>query len=440
MPDQAAGRRLLLSLFLIAIFNAMDRQILVVLLEPIRLEFGASDAAMGLLTGFAFVLFYSLSTLPIARLADLRPRRTIILVGLSCWSAMTAVCGVAGSFWQLALSRVGVGVGEAAFLPAGMSMISDRFPQERRPVAMAMLMLAFPMGIMISFVVGGRLGEAIGWRMTMVLLGGVGLMLALLLRTSLVEPARGLADEETGDRELYGVGETIRYLVGLSSLRNVAAGAAIAFFAGNSVAVWSPAFLMRVHGLDLAATGIWLGPAMGVGGISGVLVGGFVAQRMARRDIRWLTWAPALAQILFVPASLLLLTQPTVPASIPGFVGTAFCSSAMMAPSMTVVQGLAKLRMRALAAAVVSMTINLAGIGLGPLVAGVLSDALRPRFGEESIRYALLVTALASLWAAAHFVLAGRRLRQELEGARTDLEPFSGPAARAAAPSTARRT
>ena len=160
----AAGRYLLLVLFLIGVFNAVDRHILVVLLEPIRLEFGASDAAMGLLTGFAFVLFYSLSTLPIARLADVRGRRTVILLGLSVWSGMTAVSGFAASYAQLALARVGVGVGEASYLPPSMSMISDRFPPARRTLAMTALSVAFPVGIMISLVVGSRLGLAVGWR------------------------------------------------------------------------------------------------------------------------------------------------------------------------------------------------------------------------------------------------------------------------------------
>lgn len=411
------ARYLVLLLFLVGVFNAMDRHILVVLLEPIRREFGASDTAMGVLTGFAFVLFYSFATLPIARLSDARPRRTIIVVGLTCWSAMTAVSGFVRSFGQLALTRVGVGVGEASFIPAGMSMISDRFPAERRTLAMAMLSLSFPVGSMLSLMVGGRLGAAVGWRAALIWLGILGLALAALVATTLREPDRGAAERRAGDAALYGPRETIAYLTGLSSLRHLAAGGALSFFAFTAVGTWAPSFLMRVHGMDLAGAGSTLGPAAGLGGITGVLLGGLVTQRLARSDMRWLLRAPAIAEVLAVPFAVLFLTLPDSRVAVLSYIGVTLFGGVMMAPVMTAVQGLAKLRMRALAAAGVSMTINLTGLGLGPLVAGALSDALQPVFGVESLRYALLVTASFSLWAATHFALGARSLVGDLERA-----------------------
>ena len=422
MAAARLGRRMLFVLFLIGVFNAVDRHILVVLLEPIRLEFGASDAVMGALTGFAFVAFYALATVPIARLSDSRPRRVIVLAGLSFWSAMTAATGLATSLWHVAVARLGVGVGEASFLPAGMSMVSDRFPPARRALAIAALSAAYPVGIMTSLVVGSRMGAALGWRSTMLWLGLAGLALSAVVALTLAEPERGGAEEDRGDVELYSLRDTLRYLGGLSSIRHLGFGAALSFFASISVAAWSPTFLIRVHGLDLATAGTLLGPATGVGGITGLILGGSVAQRLARRDIRWLLWAPVMTELLALPFALVFLLLPDVRAAVPAYVGVTLFGGAMMGPVMASVQGIAKVRMRALAAALVSTTINLVGLGLGPFVAGALSDALEPRFGLESIRYALLGTACVSLWAAFHFRLAARTVGEEFE--RAGAAPF----------------
>jgi predicted MFS family arabinose efflux permease len=428
-PSRAAGRRLLLLLFLIGVFNAADRRIIVVLLEPIRLEFGASDTAMGFLTGFAFVLFYSLATLPLARLADARPRRTLILIGLSCWSAMTALCGAAASFWQLAAARVGVGVGEASYLPAGTSMVSDRFPQERRPLAMAVFAVSFPVGMMLAMVVGGRLGQALGWRPTFVWVGGVGLAVAVLAAVLLEEPQRGHVEGPAADHALYGTRDTVAYLWRLRSFRHLTAGGALAMFAAASMGTWGPAFMMRLHGFELARAGATLGVATGVGGISGIFVLSAVAQRLARRDVRWLLWVPALMQLVASPFVLLFLGLADPRAAAAAFVPVAMSGAGVIPLTMAAAQGLAKVRMRALGAALVSFAVNLAGIGLGPFVAGVASDLLEPRLGLESLRYALFLNSVVVLWAGVHFVLAARTLRRELARARGEERSVAHPGA-----------
>jgi predicted MFS family arabinose efflux permease len=416
----AAGRRLLFLLFLIGVFNAADRRIIVVLLEPIRLEFGASDTAMGFLTGFAFVLFYSLATLPIARLADARPRRTLILIGLSCWSAMTALCGAVTSFWQLAVARVGVGVGEASYLPAGMSMVSDRFPQDRRPVALAVFSVSFPVGMMLAMIVGGSLGQTLGWRPTFLWVGGVGLAVAVLAAFLLEEPDRGHVEKPSADRALYGMRDTIAYLWALRSFRHLAAGGALAMFAATSMGTWGPTFLIRLHGLDIARAGAMLGLATGVGGIAGIFVLSAAGQRLARRDGRWLLWMPALIQLVACPFVALFLRFSDPRTAAAAFVPVAMSGAGVIPLTMAAAQGLAKVRMRALGAALVSFAVNLAGIGLGPFVAGVASDLIEPRFGPESLRYALFLNGLVMLWAGAHFVIAARTLRDELARARGD--------------------
>ena len=334
--------------------NAVDRRILSVLLEPIRLELGASDAAMGVLTGFAFALFYALASLPIARLADIHPRRTVMSIGIAFWSFMTAISAFAGSFWQLALARVGVGIGEASYLPAGMSMVSDHFPAHRRTLAMAVFTVSFPVGAMTSLTLGGWLGGTFGWRSALLCVGAPGLLLALLVRTTLREPERGAVESGAADRTLYGLRATAAYLRGLRSFRHLWVGAALAMLGNTALLAWSTAFLMRVHDMPLARAGAMLGPALGLGGIVGVLAGGALTQRLARRDERWLMWMPALTQLVGLPFVLLYLTLHSPKAAVPMFALASLCHSGSLAPSMAAVQGLAKVRMRALAAAAVS--------------------------------------------------------------------------------------
>jgi predicted MFS family arabinose efflux permease len=411
------SRYALFVLFLVGVFNMMDRQLLSVFLEPIRNEFGASDAAMGLLTGYAFVLFYSLASVPLGRLADVHPRRTIIAIGLGFWSLMTSVSGLARSFGQLALMRVGLGVGEATFYPAGMSVLSDTFPPQRRPLALAVYSMSLPVGAMISLALGGWLGQTVGWRIALVWMGAPGFLLALIVCSTLREPARGGVEVSAVDVDVYSLRATSAYLWGLPSFRHLAAGMALSMFATTALGAWGPAFLIRVHGMEIGRGGVSLGAATGIGGVLGVLLGGLVTQRVARADARWLLGVPAVAKLAALPFTALFLLLPSESSAVPMYFGVALFTTALFGPVMTAVQGLAKVRMRALAAASVSLLFNLFGVGLGPLVAGSLSDMLRPAFGDTSLRYALLATSVASVWSAVHFALGAPRLAVDLRRA-----------------------
>lgn len=405
-------------LFLVGVFNLMDRQILSILLEPIKRELGVSDTAMGMLTGFAFVSFYTLASVPIARVADSYSRRDIIAIALAFWSAMTTLSGLVTSFVQLALARIGVGVGEAATGPAGQSMLSDLFPPERRTAALSALAVSVPVGFMVSFMAGGWLNEAVGWRMTLMYVGLPGLLLGLLVRLTLREPLRGGAEHEAVDATHYDLRSTLAYLWSLRSLRYLTLGAAMNVFTAWALMVWSSAFLIRVHGMETREVGAWLGLASGVGGATGTFLWGLVAQRLARRDPRWLLGVPSLTSLLTVPFIVLFLSLPAASAALPMFFGIMLFGPAMIGPITTVTQGLAKVRMRALAAALVTLTFNLIGVGLGPLTVGVISDLLRPALGVSSIRYALLPAAsIAMLGGALHFALGARHLRADLERA-----------------------
>jgi predicted MFS family arabinose efflux permease len=267
---------------------------------------------------------------------------------------------------------------------------------------------------MTAMIFGGWLGETIGWRWTLVWMGAPGLVLALLVRFTVREPTRGAVDPAGVDTKLYDWRATVSFLWRLRSYRHLALGSAFSVFAGSSLMTWGPAFLMRTHEMGVAQAGRSLGPLAGIGGACGVLLGGFVAQRLLRRDASWLLRVPMLANFLCVPFIVLFLLLPTPAAALLAYAGAAILTSVMMGPAMTAVQALAKVRMRAVASALVSLTVNLLGVGLGAFAVGAASDALRSTFGASSLRYALLLTAVASLLSGVHFALGTRHLRTEL--------------------------
>jgi predicted MFS family arabinose efflux permease len=411
------SRRYVALLFLVSTVSFMDRQILAILLEPIKHDLGASDTEMGLLTGFAFVVFFALASVPIARAADRYSRRNIVALALTFWSVMTMVSGYAGSFLQLAAARVGLGVGEAAATPASHSMIADLFPKDSRPAAHALLAVSVPVGGMIAFTIGGLVNAAVGWRMTFVALGAPGLILAALLLLTISEPRRGASEAQWIDTQHYGLYATIRYLWGLRSIRFLAAGCSLNFLAASAFFVWSAPFLIRVHGMRTDEAGAWLGMTTGVGGIAGIVLGGLATQRLARTDPAWLLRVPAIASALTVPFVVLFLTLPASSAPVMKL-GATFFSTCLLGPVVAVTQNLAKVRMRALASALVTLVVNLVGAGLGPLSVGVASDVLAGSFGPSAIRYALLVPTVTALFGAALcFTRGARHVTSELERA-----------------------
>jgi predicted MFS family arabinose efflux permease len=327
---------------------------------------------------------------------------------------MTMVSGYAGSFLQLAAARVGLGVGEAAAIPASHSMIADLFPRDRRPAAHALLAVSVPVGGMLAFTIGGLVNAVIGWRMTFVALGAPGLILTLLVLSTLREPRRGASEAQWVDAGYYGFYDTIRYLSGLRSLRYLVGGCSLNFLAASALLAWSAPFLIRVHAMTTDEAGAWLGVTTGVGGIAGIVLGGLAAQRLARTDPAWLFQVPAIAAALTVPFVVLFLTLPASSAPVMKL-GATFFSTCLLGPVVAVTQNLAKVRMRALASALVTLVVNLVGAGIGPLTVGVASDALAGSFGPNAIRYALLVpTVTALLGAALCFARGARHVTSEL--------------------------
>lgn len=403
----------LILLTLINIISVVDRTLPAVLIQQIKRDLDLTDAQFGLINGAAFTLVYCLVALPLSNIADRRSRKAIIALSLIFWSAMTMAGAASRRFAELALARVGLAVGEAGFLPAAQSMISDRFPPHRRGLALSILMAGSSIGVMAGLVLGGLLGEALGWRMTMVVVGGSGLVLALAFTTTVSEPLRGRpAAGGTGGSN--GIFETLRHLVQRPSFRHIALGSALYSAFSTAAAAFTPGFLMRSFNFDMVAAGTAFGLIFGAAGIVGILAGGYLGDRLGARDVRWIVWLPALGLAISGPTAIwgYLETSSTIclillfiPKALgPLFLGTCYA----------LVHRMAGPERKATASAILMIAMQGIGASLGPWAAGQLSDSLAPELGMEALRYALASVSLVLVWASVHFALAARSLPDDL--------------------------
>jgi len=395
-------------------FNFIDRQILSILLEPIKQDLGLSDSALGMLTGFAFALFYATLGIPIARFADRSNRRNLIAWALAIWSAMTAVSGLAQNFWHLLLARIGVGVGEAGCSPPAHSMLADYFPTENRATALGIYSLGIPFGILFGFIAGGWLNEFFGWRVAFFIVGVPGLLLAILVRLTLREPPRGMAEGRVADEEQPTIMETFRFLWSKRSFRHMAVGGGLTAFVGYGVITWVPSFLIRSYGMSTGDVGTYLGLILGIPGGIGIALGGYLADRYGARDTRWYLWIVSVALIASMPLFFGVYLSSTAFASLMFLILPILLGNFYQATTFSQTQGLVSLRMRSVAAAVLLFILNMIGLGAGPQAVGILSDILQPSYGDESLRYALLVLSTVQIWAAYHYYQAGKSLKEDL--------------------------
>jgi MFS family permease len=400
------------SLFFVYVFSYIDRQLMSVLTDDIKREFQLSDGQMGLLGGITFALAYSIVGLPVARLADRHPRRTIIAVGVATWSIMTWLFGRAQSFGQLFLIRVGVGGAESAGGPPGHSLLADYFPPSERGRALALYSAGGAVGIMLGNWVGGQLGDAYGWRAAFAIMGLPGLAVALLVGFGIREPKRGRFD--AGPAAAEPLAATLRYLLARRAFVWMTLAATLHVFAGFASSYWNPSLLRRVHGLTAGEAGFWMGPVSGSAAFLGGFASGWVADHFGRRDARWYMWVPIIGTLCALPFSLAFVLWPTLYPAVFFLLPSSFFGNSHAGVTFAMAQGLARPRMRALSAAIVLFVMNVFGLGAGPTVSGMLSDYLTPRFGLESIRYALLIVFVPHLLACVANVIAARTLREDL--------------------------
>jgi predicted MFS family arabinose efflux permease len=414
-------------LFLVTLFNVADRNILHTLLQPIKEEFGASDTAMGLLIGLNFAVVHILASVVIARFADRGVRRTIIAGGLLVWSGLTALSGLATSYLQLALARIGVATAEGAGSSPAHSMLSDYFPLSRRTTVLTLFGMGGILGGALGSGVIGPVAQLWGWRSAFFLLGIPGALLSLLVWLSVREPVRGALDGVDSRAASHTTRDVLRYLLGQRSFVLMIGAASLHSVAAMGAIPFHVAYLMRSHGMSIGAAGfayMWVGP---LAHAVGALLGGLLTDRLARRDARWYMWIPAASALLALPVSVAFVLWPaggtfellghSWPTALAVVLPASLVGSAWLGPTLAMAQTLARPHMRALASALTTGTYNLIGMGLGPLVVGLVSDGLEPTFGVESLRYGLLVVVLTHLGGAALNFRAARHLRGDLAAA-----------------------
>lgn len=399
------------------VLNFVDRQILAMLIEPIKREFGVSDTAMGLLSGFAFVVFYTIAGIPMARLADRVSRKAIITVALVTWSAMTAACGVTRSFAQLALARVMVGVGEAGGSPPAHSLIADYFPPRQRATALSIYAWGVYVGAAMAFLAGGYLVQHYDWRSAFIIVGIPGIALAVLVGLTVREPPRGWSEGRTALAVPPPLGETLRYLLGCRAFVFITLASSVQSLSGYGVLTWGPTFLSRVHALGWGDIGFALGCIVGVAGCGGTFLGGRLADRYGARDVRWYMRLPAVQSLLCVPFASGFILAPDSVWALASFVPFYALGAMYLGPMFASVQGLVPLRMRAIASAILLFVVNMIGLGLGPLAIGVLNDHVFESRGVEAIRYSMLVMGILGGAASLFFWRASKTLAEDLRRA-----------------------
>ncbi|MDT0574719.1 MFS transporter [Croceicoccus sp. F390] len=410
---QVAGRRgvVLAMLLLVYIFNFLDRQILSILAAPVQAELGLDDAQMGLLGGVSFAILYSTLAVPLAWLADRTSRSWVITVSLVVWSGFTALCGLAGSFWQIFLARLGVGVGEAGGVAPSYAIIGDYFPSGQRAFALSIYSLGIPVGSAAGVLAGGYIAAMLDWRLAFFAVGICGIVIAPFFKLLVKDlPRPAAVTQETNGRSLRQVAGTLAHK---PSFWLLSLGAASGSMLGYGIAFWLPSLLQRSFDLSLVETSQFFGAVLLLGGVAGVLAGGWLGDRLGTRDRAWYGWLPAIAYVTGVPLFALGIASDNVGFAFAMFLLPQALAYIWLGPVLTAVQHLVPPPERATASALFLLINNLLGLGGGIYALGALSTLLTPVYADEALRYSMLYSLTLYLLAGTLMALAGRYLRKE---------------------------
>ena len=415
LPTGSYRWYVLAALTLVCTLNYLDRCLIVLLLQPIKEDLGLSDTQLGFLTGIAFALCYATLGIPVARWADRGNRSTIASIAIALWGTTVMLCIFVTSFFQLVLARVAAGIGESGCLPPTYSLVGDYFPKPSERIrAMTFYWLASPLASLVSFVLGGWLNERYGWRLTFLLAGIPGLVLAVLVKMTVVEPRRYLKEDRDSHRAACRASSVVAHLWSLPSSRHLSIAVVLVFTVGYGLAPWYAAFMIRSHGMGIAELGVWLGAIFGISGIAGILLGGYIAERWFSHDESLQTRLSAISSVALVPCFVLFLLLPKKVDALMALIPLSVTFLLFMGPTFALLQRLVPDGMRATTLAVIMLLANLVGMGIGPQLVGILSDLLAPKTGNDSLRYAMLAMSLVALWAAFHFWRAGLTLKEDL--------------------------
>jgi MFS family permease len=416
LPVSTAYRRYVLAvLTLVYTLNYVDRGLIMLLLQPIKEDLHLSDTQLGFLTGIACGLFYATLGLPIARWADRGNRVTITSLAIGLWGMTVMGCLFVTNFVQLLLARIAAAVGEAGCMPPTYSLVGDFFPgSAERARAMSVYWLASPLAALISFIVGGRLNEAYGWRITFFAMGFPALLVAALVKATITDPRS--APNRTGASQAPWprMVDVLTYLWRQPSSRHLTIAIVLLFTMSLGLGPWYAAFMIRSHGMGTAELGVWMGLIFGVAGVGGTLLGGYAADRWFRDDERGQLRLSGLMFCVLVPCFVLFLLLPEKHEALVALFPLVVVSNVFLGPTFALMQRLVTDEMRATTLAVVMLLANLIGMGVGPQVVGILSDLMNPVLGKDSLRYAMLTMSLVALWAAYHLWRASRTVREDL--------------------------
>ena len=405
-------------LTLVYITNFVDRIVLGILVGPIKAELHLSDSELGLLGGTAFALFYTALGVPVGWWADRGNRVRIMTGALLCWSVFTALTGLAGSFFVLFLARLGVGVGEAGGVAPAYALIADYFRPASRARALGFYSLGIPIGSALGYLLGGYLTTAFTWRTAFMFLGGIGVLLAPVFLLTIREPERGASDDVRSARAGASLSSVWRMLSAKPAFWLLSLGAGCGSIMGYGLLFWLPSFFIRSDGMSVLAVSRLLGALLIFGGVPGILLGSYIADRVAARDRRAYAIVPAVAFLCILPCYAIGTMLPMGPTAVVFFLVPTALQLVWLGPVIMAVQQLVPPAMRALASAVFLFVNNLLGLGLGALLIGFASDQLAARFGAASLRYAILGGTIFYVLAAGFFFAAATRIRR-------DFEPFT---------------
>jgi predicted MFS family arabinose efflux permease len=406
--NPAYARLVLGMLLLVYTFNWLDRQILGILAPAIKADLGLSNTQLGALGGIAFAMLYSTLAIPLAVVADRTSRSWVITTSLVIWSGFTALCGFAGGFWHLFFARLGVGVGEAGGVAPSYALISQYFPPERRARAISIYSMGIPVGLATGVLFGAAIAKALDWRAAFIVIGLAGVVIAPIFRLVVKEPPRVTAP--TGGAPAGAVFAT---LAKKPSFWLMAFASAMSSTAGYGLAFWVPSILIGTYGFDLTTTSYFFGSLLLIGGVTGVYLGGVLADRLGKADrgayakvsaFAWMVTAP-----LFIAG--LLSSSPVVAwlfLLIPNALNILF-----VGPLTTATQHLVPAHMRATAAACFLFINNLIGIGAGSWLLGGISDVMKPQFGDDALRYSAVALVCLYFVASTLALLAVKPLRRD---------------------------
>ena len=414
-PSLAKSYYVLALLTIIGSLAFVDRNIINIVIEPIKEEFELSDTMMGFMVGFGFIMIYVFLSIPIARIADRKGRIPIIAIGLAFWSLMTSLGGIVQSVTQLLLTRIGVGIGESSSGAPANSLISDYFPKDKRSMAMAILYIAPFVGTYIGFWIGGLVRNyGYNWRIAFFFAGLPGLIVSALLFVTVKEPPRGIQDGKKVDIKDYNIGDTLRYFVKNRTYLFSLIGLCLSSLPDFSLTAWISPFLERVHDMEVLQV-VSVGSTIKlIGGMFGVLMGGVIVTHLSKKADKWRILTPGITSLLAGPALVTFLFAP-MPVAWVGLFTSVFFMGFRMGPVLGLVQTVVKVRMRAFAAAVIFMFGNLFGFGVGPFVIGACNDLLAPAFGKDAIRYSMLSLPLTSMLGALFFIMASRYVTRDIK-------------------------